>query len=76
MKKLHPDAGLIVTGHSLGAALAHHCAADVASKGIKNFYFYNFGSPRVGDPAFEDWFKSVYNVNTFYRVTHDRDPVP
>ena len=37
----------MVTGLSLGAALATHCAADLVYNNYTNFTFYNFGCPRV-----------------------------
>lgn len=43
---------VIVTGHSLGGALATLCAADIhAALGLTPV-LYSFASPRVGDPAF------------------------
>ena len=42
---------ILVTGHSLGAALATLCAADLKRNGLtgKGMKLYNFGSPRVGN---------------------------
>jgi len=64
---------LSITGHSLGAALATLSAYDLgATFTIKDVY--NFGSPRVGNPAFASNYAAKY-PNT-YRVTHAKDPVP
>eukprot|EP00483_Globobulimina_turgida_P005396 UN05406 len=41
-----------ITGHSLGASLATHCALDgFLSHSIKAQYIYTYGQPRVGDQA-------------------------
>jgi predicted lipase len=66
---------LIVTGHSLGAALSTHCVAQLTALGIKVDYFYNFGSPRVGDSKFHDWFHREYK-SFMARITHWKDIVP
>lgn len=70
----HPTATLAITGHSLGAAMAAHCAAEYTHMGQKISTMYSFGMPRVGDEAFENWYKSVV-IGTF-RVVHHKDPVP
>ena len=44
---------LIVTGHSLGGALATMAAADVVINfQLENVWLYSFGSPRTGDYGF------------------------
>jgi len=63
-----------VTGHSLGAALATLGALDLTMQG-HNIILYNFGSPRVGNQAFEEWALSKFYV-TPWRMTWYRDPVP
>ncbi|KAJ1475070.1 class 3-domain-containing protein [Baffinella frigidus] len=46
---------ILVTGHSLGAALATLCAVDLAVLMPETkVRMYNFGSPRVGNKAFAD----------------------
>jgi len=65
-----------VTGHSLGAALATHAAAHITKAGHKVIEFYNFGSPRVGNAKFSQWFDNIVKANTKARVTHSHDPVP
>ncbi|MBM7704281.1 lipase family protein [Metabacillus iocasae] len=50
---LSPQKPLYITGHSLGGALATLHALDVAVNGpFEHVTMYNYGSPRVGDPAF------------------------
>jgi len=70
----YPAATIAVTGHSLGAALAAHAVAELTHVGYTLKASYTFGMPRVGDEAFETWYKEAM-VGT-YRVTHHKDPVP
>jgi triacylglycerol lipase len=70
-----PDKRLIITGHSLGGALATLCALDIAS----NTHFgsptvYTFGAPRVGDPIFAANYNRLMTNN--YRVVINSDLVP
>eukprot|EP01027_Heterolobosea_sp_BB2_P004818 GEZU01007414.1.p1 GENE.GEZU01007414.1~~GEZU01007414.1.p1 ORF type:complete len:300 (-),score=60.67 GEZU01007414.1:129-1028(-) len=75
LTQLYPQFEVAVTGHSLGAALATLCAADLAgNRNIRVSQFYNFGSPRVGNDAFVTFF--VSNVPNAYRVVNEDDPVP
>eukprot|EP01126_Amoeba_proteus_P055185 TRINITY_DN6831_c0_g1_i1.p1 TRINITY_DN6831_c0_g1~~TRINITY_DN6831_c0_g1_i1.p1 ORF type:complete len:278 (+),score=41.62 TRINITY_DN6831_c0_g1_i1:248-1081(+) len=71
----YPTSPVTVTGHSLGAALAVHCAIDLKlTKKIGVLELYNFGQPRVGNIEFAQFY--VQQVATNWRVTHWRDPVP
>eukprot|EP01038_Epipyxis_sp_PR26KG_P005660 gene5660-7816_t len=70
----YPSATLSVTGHSLGAAMAAHCMADLVHNGFKVTTVYSYGMPRVGNEAFEQWYVNTV-VGTF-RVVHEKDPVP
>jgi pimeloyl-ACP methyl ester carboxylesterase len=66
-----------VAGHSLGAAVATHAAAYLLNSKIAVSELYTFGSPRVGDPKFAEWFSQAFGAQRFKaRVTHKRDPVP
>ena len=38
--------------------------------------FYNFGSPRVGNEAWSNYFKKVVGFDSLIRSTHLNDPVP
>ena len=77
-----PD--LVITGHSLGGALATLMALDIAAnQSISSFNntltCYTFGSPRVGDPAtlvaaFNDYVTNGTIVS--YRVANSLDVVP
>jgi predicted lipase len=70
----YPTASLAITGHSLGAAMAAHCAAELVQKGLTIKTVYSYGMPRVGDEAFEKWYVST--VPGTFRVVHRKDPVP
>jgi predicted lipase len=74
----HPGSPILVTGHSLGAAVAVHAAVDIMSKisGVGSLELYNFGDPRVGNPAFAAWVPTVLPQGKQFRVTHAADPVP
>lgn len=60
MRAKYPSAKLVVTGHSLGGALATHALVALTSNGVKVDSFYSFGSPRVGDTAFFNFVKQIY----------------
>jgi hypothetical protein len=73
LKEQFPSYSVMVTGHSLGAALATLTAIDVQGSGIGPVSLYNFGSPRVGDVAFSEWASSY--ITDANRVTHHKDMV-
>ena len=62
-----------VTGHSLGAALAHVAAVDFYNNAIPIESTITFGSPRTGNMQFMQYYAKAGGVQ--WRVTHDRDPV-
>lgn len=66
---------IIITGHSLGGALATIAAPFLAelfpSKSIKCI---SFGAPRVGNHHFVEWFRD--KVETNVRIVNEHDPVP
>ena len=66
---------VIYTGHSLGGALATVAAPIVADwLDDKQHHCLTFGSPRVGNQAFVDWFGRSIDVNI--RITNEKDPIP
>jgi hypothetical protein len=74
LKAKYRTARLIVTGHSLGGALAILCTAD-----LKNLFgtvdlTYTFGQPRVGNQAFANWFQATHP--NIYRLIDYADIVP
>ncbi len=52
----YPDRPIIVTGHSLGAALSAFCALDLVDSGFDNVNHIDFGQPRIGNPVFAKYF--------------------
>ena len=73
-KTSHSSASIAITGHSLGAAMAAHCMAELTHEGYAIKTLYSFGMPRVGNEAFEKWY--INTVSGTFRVVHKRDPVP
>jgi triacylglycerol lipase len=65
-----PGAPLVVTGHSLGAALAVLASADLAAMAPQ---MYTFAGPRVGDIAFAGQFNQKVPVR--WRVVNTEDVV-
>ncbi|KAF2070719.1 hypothetical protein CYY_007961 [Polysphondylium violaceum] len=68
---------LIITGHSLGGALAILAATDVYESGLTTLplEMYTFGSPRLGNVAFAEYFETTISKN-LYRLVNDHDLVP
>eukprot|EP01060_Flectonema_neradi_P013608 TRINITY_DN2034_c1_g1_i1.p1 TRINITY_DN2034_c1_g1~~TRINITY_DN2034_c1_g1_i1.p1 ORF type:complete len:286 (+),score=74.46 TRINITY_DN2034_c1_g1_i1:76-933(+) len=72
-----PNCVVHVTGHSLGAAEAVLCVADLRLQGYKP-EMWTYGQPRVGTKEFAKWFDGVtasYN-QTVYRMVNKKDIVP
>ena len=74
-RERYPNASLIVTGHSLGAAIAQHAALDLQGGGESIQFLYNFGQPRTGNEEFSAYSTGLLGGRTF-RITHHKDPVP
>lgn len=74
IRQQYPDYQIVVTGHSLGGALATLAALDLISMGCTKVQLVNFGSPRVGEKNFAAYASSLL-VDTL-RITHYRDPAP
>lgn len=69
---------LLITGHSLGAAMATLMSYDIITMfpTYELLYVFTFGSPRVGNSAFSSSFNNYSKRITHYRVTHYHDIVP
>eukprot|EP01039_Chlorochromonas_danica_P005439 gene5439-5987_t len=72
----HSDYDVMVTGHSLGAALATLTALDLIQSKLPNTLvrLMTFGSPRVGSLSFAQYASSI--IENRVRVTFHRDVVP
>eukprot|EP00419_Tripos_fusus_P025745 CAMPEP_0172727526 /NCGR_PEP_ID=MMETSP1074-20121228/91729_1 /TAXON_ID=2916 /ORGANISM="Ceratium fusus, Strain PA161109" /LENGTH=299 /DNA_ID=CAMNT_0013554685 /DNA_START=33 /DNA_END=932 /DNA_ORIENTATION=+ len=69
-----PAGKLMITGHSLGAAMATHCAIDLHARGLSAPVVYTLGQPRIGNDAFANYYDRLKFDH--WRVTHHRDPIP
>ncbi|GME27032.1 ferulic acid esterase A faeA [Neofusicoccum parvum] len=66
---------LVITGHSLGAAIASIAASSFTSLGFQPTV-YTFGEPRNGNAAFSDYINGQISPENYFRVTHANDGVP
>lgn len=72
-----PDYRVVITGHSLGAAVATLTAVEVVQKNLGILpVLLNFGSPRIGNKEFAIYVTELLPPSNRYRVTHMRDAVP
>eukprot|EP01084_Bolivina_argentea_P058640 107070_1 len=64
-----------ISGHSMGSALATHCSLDgYLNYDVRYDYIYTFGTPRVGDSKFAEYYHQ--RIPNHVRVVHYKDPVP
>jgi len=73
-KAQFPNATILLTGHSLGGALAILAGPDLEERTGYVPVLYNFGAPRVGDPTFSQRFEGL--VETSWRTVNTNDLVP
>lgn len=74
---IYPQSNVVIVGHSLGGALTYLASVDlVLNEGITPDFMYTFGQPRVGNSAFTDTWRRLFDNTTSYRITHGLDPVP
>ncbi|CAG8556708.1 22636_t:CDS:2, partial [Gigaspora rosea] len=71
--KQYPDYKLVVTGHSLGGALASFAALDLKQSGA-NPCLYTYGEPRIGNTVFASFMYKT--LDTMRRVVNQADEVP
>lgn len=74
LKAKYPTATILVTGHSLGGALAVLAAVELQNSYGSVADVYTFGQPRVGNIPFAAYY-TTHLANTF-RVIHYGDIVP
>ena len=66
---------VLVTGHSLGGAMAALAAHSLATgRGRSVTAVYTFGMPRLGGPSFGETYEAALGPVT-YRLVHGSDPV-
>ncbi|MCW1887018.1 lipase family protein [Luteolibacter flavescens] len=70
----HPGKKVLLTGHSLGGALALIAAAEW-SDSIRPSWIHTFGQPAVGKKSFKDFLTARYDEK-YYRFVNDQDVVP
>jgi predicted lipase len=67
----------VVTGHSLGAAMAGLAIFDLYNSGFSvSGPHYTFGQPRDGDSTYASTYASTLGEDIIYRVVHNADVVP
>jgi len=67
---------VVLTGHSLGAAMAGLCAMDLKSLGY-DVAGYTFGQPRDGDAAYAQTYNQMFprDLGQWFHVVHQADIV-
>ncbi|KAG6496087.1 hypothetical protein ZIOFF_043935 [Zingiber officinale] len=74
-RELYADIPIMVTGHSMGGAMASFCALDLTvNYGLHHVQLMTFGQPRIGNAAFASYFHK--HVPHAIRVTNEHDMVP
>nr|ATQ35970.1 feruloyl esterase [Talaromyces piceae] len=71
----NPDYKTIITGHSLGGAIAQLAFGSLSDTTYKVAGAYTYGQPRVGNEAYADYIDSLAGASSseagiFHRVTH------
>ena len=72
--KLNSMKEIIVTGHSLGGAIATLTAAYIRENVTDKVILYTFGSPRVGNKTFSEYFSKTKPL-VHLRCVNDKDLV-
>ncbi len=73
--RLHGNKPIVVSGHSLGGALATLAALDLSLKRLPVTAVYTAGQPRVGDKKFRSAYYDAVDNRTF-RFSHVDDVIP
>lgn len=60
----------MITGHSLGGALAILCAVDFQQSFGNVDLVYTFGQPRVGNDKFAAYYTSIFGSNSFRLINY------
>ncbi|KAI4378907.1 hypothetical protein MLD38_016326 [Melastoma candidum] len=74
-KEFYGDISIIVTGHSMGGAMAAFCGLDLTViSGAHDVQVITFGQPRIGNAIFSTFYSQL--VPNTIRVTNGHDIVP
>ncbi|KAL3812824.1 hypothetical protein ACJIZ3_014092 [Penstemon smallii] len=74
-KEIFGNTKIIVTGHSMGGAMAAFCGLDLRlTLGDHHVQVMTFGQPRIGNAAFATYYNQL--VPNTIRVTNGHDIVP
>ncbi|KAJ6517387.1 alpha/beta-hydrolase [Mycena vitilis] len=72
-----PSFRVVVTGHSLGGAIASFGAPSLkAALPFATVALYTFGQPRVGNAEYARWVEKTLGEENIYRTVHTLDGVP
>jgi len=75
LHKLYPKYDIVITGHSLGGAVATLAAVDIYYNVSGNVFSWTLGSPRVGNGHFAEWYPTC-GIQHTQRITNWKDVVP
>ncbi|XAR57122.1 Triacylglycerol lipase [Bertholletia excelsa] len=74
-KELYGDLDIMVTGHSMGGAMAAFCGLDLkVNHEAGNVQVVTFGQPRIGNSVFVSYYHQF--VPNTVRITNEHDIVP
>jgi predicted lipase len=74
--QVNPEYTIVITGHSLGGALATMAAPTLEAAFPGKVTAYSLASPRVGNPAFAAFVEAAVPQGKLFRLTHTDDTVP
>ncbi|XP_040988029.1 probable feruloyl esterase A isoform X1 [Juglans microcarpa x Juglans regia] len=75
VKELYGEIPIMVTGHSMGGAMASFCGIDLkVNHEAQDVQVMTFGQPRIGNAVFASYYNKL--VPKTIRVTNDHDIVP
>lgn len=74
-RKIYGDLKIMVTGHSMGGAMASLCGLDLTvNHEAPDVQVMTFGQPRIGNAAFASYYSQL--VPNTIRITNEHDMVP
>ena len=77
LRLYYPNYRVLVTGFSLGGAIASLASAFIVFNGLADnsqVFLYTFGMPRVGDYAYATYHDQL--VPNSWRIVRQKDPIP